>query len=123
VQTDSLFWRQFGLTANAPSQGDYFQRFVVKRDNPMTESRIDAWAMLSVTFILFLDFGNQWRVLNSEKGVWFQSELIEWMTLQCLVIGVTEPVVKNTLKFQESDGANGSNRRVYEVSADQVTTI
>jgi hypothetical protein len=51
------------------------------------------------------------------------SKLIEWVALQCLIIGVTEPVVKNTLKFQEGHGVNVSTGRVYEVSAEQIVPI
>jgi hypothetical protein len=89
----------------------------------MTKFRIDAWAMLRVAFILLLDLINQLRVLNSEKAVVFQSELVEWVALQSLIIGVTEPVLQHTFKFQDSDGSNGGNGRVYEVSAVQVMTI
>jgi hypothetical protein len=80
VHTDTFFGRQFGPPANVRSPGDDFQRFIVKCHDPMTEFRIAAWSMLTVAFIQLLRFANQWRVLDNEKIIAFQSERISGWT-------------------------------------------
>ena len=83
----------------------------------MAEFSIDARTVSRVASVLVLDFFNQRRVLNREKAVVPQSELIEGMTLQCFIIGVAESVLQHTLKLQQSDRATGSSGRSYEISA------
>jgi hypothetical protein len=81
------------------SQGDNFQGFVVKGNHPVAEFRIDSGTMPRVASVLLLDFVNKRGILDSEKPIWFQSQWVERMALQGLVIGIAEPVLKHTFKL------------------------
>ena len=107
--TDGHVWRHVGLSDDDTPQCDYLQRFVVKCDHPMLESRIDTGTVLRVASVLLFDFVEKRRVLYNEKTIVFQSAVIERMTLQSLIIGVAEFVLKHRLELQESDRASGSN--------------